>query len=455
MGIKGLLIFLRAMNEDIVQEFNLSLLEGQKLAVDIPILAYQKKSEYIRKTAKRLDLATEEVNVVGATIYMAVRILHVMESILVAGVIPVAVFDGRPPSLKDGTKGERSAKSIKKKNNIRELKRILRGLLGLDAVNNIVPGEPPQPYAMNEDDLKFLKSFGKPINNIHSIRELLLNEVNQAVSVAQTDYLLLAAIFTALGIPQIQAQSEAEQTCAQMCRHRDVAAIFTTDSDCLVYGCPIMINKISYAPMARIKAPPTVQCYSFVNVLKVADLTNQQFMDFCYMLGTDFNKNVPGYGPKFTYELIKHYGSVRNIIKARKELHKRGLNRVDYMPRGNMGIDSLTKIEKLCYDYDVNVENYEAVMNFFTTPVTYNKANLELKIVEGQFEIGFDQLVKSIGIDAVSAVTDIGKSICGYLLRIKKAADKKVEKAILTQEKARIKKEKQEQKNKQKKLASE
>lgn len=421
MGIKSLLPFIRARNKDVYQTFDLRLLKGCRVALDIPILCYQKKSEAVRKTAKRLDLAKEDVDQAYCTMYMMKRILHTIDAFLVAGVIPVGVFDGKAPQLKDGTKVERAAKSNKKKRNVQELKRILRGLLGLDKVASIVPGEEARPYELTASDLVFLKSFGKPITDIKDIRSLLLNEVNQCVGVSAADYLALSSIFTALGIPWLQAESEAEQTCAQMCRHRDVAAIFTTDSDCLVYGCPIMINQINYSPGARVKVSPMVQGYVFSNVLQVMELTNQQFMDFCIMMGTDFNKNVPDYGPAKNYDLLKHYGSISNIEKARQKLHERGMARRDYLDRGNMGLEGLTRIEKLCYDYDTSKLNYDAVRCFFTNPVKYDKNALKVRVTDNQFEASFNALTTMIGANNVSSITETGKSICTRLYLVSKS----------------------------------
>ncbi len=243
----------------------------------------------------------------------------------------------------------------------------------------------------------------------------MLNEVNQCVGVTTADYLSLSSIFTALGIPWLQAESEAEQTCAQMCRHRDVAAIFTTDSDCLVYGCPIMINQITYSPGARVKVPPIVHGYVFSNVLQVMELTNQQFMDFCIMMGTDFNKNVPDYGPAKNYDLLKYYGSIPNIAKARQALHERGMARTDYVDRGKMGIQGLSRIEKLCYDYDTSKLNYDAVRCFFTDPVKYDKNALKIRVTDNQFEASFETLTNMIGANNVSTITETGRSICTRL----------------------------------------
>ena len=45
------------------------------------------------------------------------------------------------------------------------------------------------------------------------------------------------------------------------------------------------------------------------NVLKALDLTQEQFIDLCCMLGCDFCDNVYKVGPETAYKLIKTHGS--------------------------------------------------------------------------------------------------------------------------------------------------
>lgn len=390
MGIKSLLKFLRDRNSEIVQTFDLALLKGYRIAIDIAVLAYQMKSQYISKVAYKLDLVNEEIDYHAASNYMMRHILRTLDAILVAGCVPVVVFDGKPPELKAGTKKDRTAKANKKKNNIAELKRLCRGLLG------------KEPFSLTESDLAFLRTFKKPIRTIDDMKKRLETEVRAYISITPQDYVQLSAIFSSIGLPYIHAESEAEQTCSQMARHRDVIAIFTTDSDCLVYGCPIMINKISVGQSARIQSSPKVECYTFNNVLSTMNMTNSQFIDFCIGCGTDFNKNPSGYGPEKIYELITTYGSITKIDAAQCAM--RSQIEIQMLPNP-------TKADKLLLGFNIATLNYDAVRCFFTRPVNYDRNALKIRVDDNQFERAFDSLNTLLGAENFIQIMDVCKKI--------------------------------------------
>jgi 5'-3' exonuclease len=451
MGIKGLLVFLREKCPEIVQHVELSAFKGYRIAIDLPIFCYQKKSEAISKLAAKLDLVYEDIDYHYCTMFMIKKILTILENILHAGVIPVPVFDGVAPRLKGATKKNRKDKSDKKENNISNLKRIIRGLLSKteidkrkeynnDGTHNktfigsdvrvsdlntsnlvietgivkrmenkveiTVESRIEEPFQLSEWDIDFLKRFKKPVQTIEDLKKILLNEIKQWVVVTSQDYLILGTIFSSLGIPHVYAQSEAEQTCAQMCKFKDVIAIFTADSDSLVYGCPIMINEISLSTGIRVRGPAQAQCYVFANVLSVLGLTHPAFIDFCLMSGTDFNPNSPAYGPARNYELIKHYGSFNAIIQAKKELADKPI-----------AIKGMTKIEKLIAGYDPTVINYDEVRCFFTEPITYDRNSLKIRIIENQYEKAFHMLEKMMGATNFNQIMDISRKLLGMLVK--------------------------------------
>jgi 5'-3' exonuclease len=437
MGIKGLLAFIREKCPEIVQHIELSAFKGYRIAIDLAVLCYQKKSEAVSKIASKLDLVYEDIDYHYCTMFMIKRILGILENILYAGAIPVPVFDGVAPHLKHGTKKNRKEKSEKKENNIFHLKRILRGLLGNTTIdkrkeynidgthnNNFIGFDTTvqtlsmvqqkeemkqEPFALTEWDINFLKRFKKPAQTIDDLKKLLFNEIKQWVVVTSQDYLILGTIFSSLGIPHVYAQSEAEQTCSQMCKMKDVIAIFTVDSDCLVYGCPIMINEISMSAGIRVRGPAQAQCYLFTNVLAALDMTHPQFIDMCLMFGTDFNPNAQGYGPAKNYELIKYFGSFNNIVKAKRELEAKPI-----------AIKGTTKIEKLLVGYDPTVINYDEVRCFFTTPITYDKAALKIRTYEGQYEQAFVMLEKMMGATNFNQIMDVTKKLIVLLAKAQK-----------------------------------
>lgn len=399
MGIKGLLAFLRKLNPEIRQEVELTAMKGHKIAVDIAVKAYAYKSEYISRVAPKLDLLYEDVDYVEATNFMFHQVLKLYSNIVLAGCLPVTVFDGKPPELKDGTKKDRAAKASKKRSRIAELRRIGRALL-----------EDPK-YVPSEADIVFLKSLPVPIRTVDDIRKRLLTEIKAFISVSPDDYLRFSVILANLGMPYLFAESEAEKTCAIMARHRDVLAVLTTDSDCLVYGCPIMIEKVKYSQSATVPVPPKIYCYSFKNVLAVLELSNVQFLDFCNLCGTDFNDNSPGFGPETNLKMLKHFGSTKAIVAAQTSAK----SRVELNPWAQV-----TAEERMILGFDYETLNHQAVIDFFIAPVTYDKNSLRLRVEDDQFERAFDTLNRLLGPDVLNRLTPLIKKLIERLHNLAK-----------------------------------
>lgn len=389
MGVKGLLIFLRSLCKEILQTAELTDLKGYRIAFDIAVINYALKSRYISKVAPKLNLLLEDIHYDKCTDYMFREILKMMDQVLIAGVCPVMVFDGTAPVLKNGTKRDRAGKSNKKKDRIATLRRI---------GNALVAGT----YAATEEDLAFLRSFKTPITTLDLLRERLLIEIKSWIVITKEDQLKLQSIFAAIGIPYIVAESEAEKTCSLMAKRRDVAAIYTVDSDCLMYGCPIMLSKFTYGVTARIPVPPKMEAYSFANVLQVTGMTETQFMEFCIMCGTDFNPNSPGFGPKSNYDLLMAVGSIAKIREAKQKLH----DALAIQPWLKLG-----PIEKLLLSFDPTVLNYEEVRHFLTYPETYSRDALQIRISDRQFETSSKTLNDILGQETFAQLMEVCRRI--------------------------------------------
>jgi len=401
MGIKELLQYLKKITgKKIIQTFSISEMKGEKIAFDTPILVYSKKSEAINLQIKGLkDPIYDSPDYEFCRIYAVKRVLDTGFVILEGGCIPVFVFDGTAPDLKKGTKEDRQGKSNTKKNKLAELRRIGDALL---TGKEVTPDD--VEYIKKCTTKAFEKKYG-PVQTVDDLRELIRSILRQFIVVNAEDYLLLGQVFSALGIPHIYAESEAEQTCALMCLRKDVMAIYTTDSDCLVYGCPIMINNIKHIPGARIKIPAIFTCYTFQNALEATGLTHQQFIDFCILCGTDFNNNVPGYGAVKHHDFVRTYGSVKKIMEAREVVK-------------NKNIYDLNRIEKLLIDYEVDYERYQQVRDFFTTPVFYDKSRLVIDVGENHFEESIKELKRVFNEEAMAFITDLCLKITKMLFSV-------------------------------------
>jgi 5'-3' exonuclease len=140
--------------------------------------------------------------------------------------------------------------------------------------------------------------------------EDIVNEVklkklyNQNVYVTKDEVLIFRDELIKLGVKVIKAKGEGEQLCAMMVRDGLSYAAYSVDTDLLAYGCPLMINKIEegYA-----------YGYDLNNILKQLDLTYEQFVDMCILMGCDYNEKIKKIGPKRAYKLIKDNGRLENL----------------------------------------------------------------------------------------------------------------------------------------------
>jgi len=131
-------------------------------------------------------------------------------------------------------------------------------------------------------------------------------------------------LLKALGIPFVDAPSEAEAQASFMVKRGDCFAISSQDEDSLMFGASRLImnlsitgrkkvqNKISYEKIE----PEIIFLEENLNNLGI---DNEQLIVLCILIGTDYNPGgVAGIGPKRALELIKKYG--KNFDSLFKEV---------------------------------------------------------------------------------------------------------------------------------------
>ncbi len=124
-----------------------------------------------------------------------------------------------------------------------------------------------------------------------------------------------------LGIPVIQAKSEGEAQCADMCRKGLVEATGTQDYDALLFGTPILLKNLTIAGRRKLPrkntfvevVPERIELQPNLNRLGI---TQQKLIWIGILAGTDFNKGIYGIGAKKALKLVKEHDSFREILKA-------------------------------------------------------------------------------------------------------------------------------------------
>ena len=127
-----------------------------------------------------------------------------------------------------------------------------------------------------------------------------------------------------LGIPWVQAPSEAEAQAAHMALRGEVWASNSRDYDSLLFGTPRLVRYLTisgteFLPskgIARRLKPEIIELDEF---LHHHGLTRPQLVDLAILIGTDFNDGVKGVGPKTALKLVKKHGRLEDMPGELKE----------------------------------------------------------------------------------------------------------------------------------------
>ena len=127
----------------------------------------------------------------------------------------------------------------------------------------------------------------------------------------------------AMGIPVIQAPSEAEAQCALMCKNGDVYAVGSQDYDSLLFGSPRLIQNLTLSQTRKVSGGAIVrirpQLIELKQVLESLGINQEQLLVIAILIGTDFNKGgVKGIGPKNALKLVKKYNDFNKLFKEVK-----------------------------------------------------------------------------------------------------------------------------------------
>jgi flap endonuclease-1 len=262
MGIKNLLKFL-SEHPDIIKEQDHKEYYGKKIAIDISILMYQVVIA-IRNSGS--DLTNNKGEVTSHILGLFNKTLSFLEK----GIIPVFVFDGKPPHLK--------YKILEARKQVRQ--KALEKLS--DAQTSI-------------DKIKYLKrSVWISREQMNQCRELL----------------------TLMGIPYINAPQEADSQLAYLCKQNMVYAVLTEDMDILTFGSP----RISRNLTSSKKAPLEIE---LSKILEILNITYDEFIELCILFGCDY---CPTLSDIKTNDIFTFYMKNKSIEKTLHALKEAGYN---------------------------------------------------------------------------------------------------------------------------------
>lgn len=289
MGIKNLTNIIKKNSKKSIEYTKLNKLYGKTLSIDTSIFLYKylyNDSDYLYCFLK--------------------QILKLLKN----GIIPLYVFDGKPPEEKNELLNERRTKKQIIKVKIKLLKKIKDNnekiINGEEINNNIDDIEYSNiTKEMKEKIYKDLSERYKDNNNI----ETELNKQNKKLIYVTDKHINdLINMLDILGIPYLRTNNEAEIVCAQLNRHNIVNGCITEDSDYLTNGGNYQIRNFNLNNN-------NIILYKYHEILKDLDLNCDQFIDLCILYGCDYTTTIKGIGQIKGLKLIKQYKSIEGIIK--------------------------------------------------------------------------------------------------------------------------------------------
>jgi len=245
-------------------------LRGKSLAVDAQNYLYQFLS--LIRTQDGTPLQDSHGNVTSHLAGLMFRSTHLIHNYSISLVF---VFDGEPPLLKQH--------EIMKRRQMRE------------------KATQEWQAALKAGD--YATAFSKAVMTSHLTRPMIEDSKK---------------LLQLLGIPFIQAPSEAEAQTSHMALRGEVWAASSKDYDSLLFGAPRLLRYLTisgreFLPSKGISRPLKPELIELDKFLFDCGITRQQLIDLAILLGTDFNEGIKGIGPKTALNLVKNYGRIEDL----------------------------------------------------------------------------------------------------------------------------------------------
>jgi len=248
----------------VAQELPWEALAGRTLAVD----GYNAVYQFLATLRQRDGQLFSDPE--GRVTSHLMGVFYRTTSLLREGVLPVWVFDGKPPDRKTGTIRQRIAAKEKAEEQWQE--------------------------ALAAGDLETAR---KKAAQTSRLTKTMVEELHQ--------------LLTALGVPFIQAPSEGEAQAAVMAARGTVWASASEDYDSLLFGAPRLVRGL--AARSRGGASPGAQLIDRGEALANLGISEEELILLGILIGTDFNDGVRGYGPKKALKLVQEHLGFRPTLE--------------------------------------------------------------------------------------------------------------------------------------------
>lgn len=261
MGIQGLTKLLGDYAPGSIKENEIKNYFGRKVAIDASMCIYQFLIAVRQEGQVLTNAEGETTSHLMGLFYRTIRMVD-------NGIKPVYVFDGKPPDMKSGELAKRKER--------REV------------------AEKELAKAEEADDQENVEKFQKRLVKVTSQHN---EECKQLLKL--------------MGIPYVSAPCEAEAQCSALVKAGKVYATGTEDMDALTFGSNVLLRHLTFSEARKMP----IKEFHLDRILAELELSQEEFIDLCILLGCDYCDSIRGIGPKRAIELIKQHRSIEKIIK--------------------------------------------------------------------------------------------------------------------------------------------
>ncbi len=250
------------------EPLNFEDLKGKVIAIDALNSLYQFLASIRQPDGTPLmDSKNRVTSHLSGLLYRTVRLIQL-------GIKPIYVFDGEPPKLK--------GREIMQRRESRDIAHM------------------EWKKAIEEKRLEDAKKFAQRTSKI-------------------TDEMLADSkrLLEFMGVPYVQAPSEGEAQCVELCKKNDSWAVGSQDYDALLLGAPRLVRGLTLSGTFELTI------VHLEKVLNELGITREQLIEIAILIGTDFNKGIKGIGPKKALKIVKEnrineiqfdFNEVKNIF---------------------------------------------------------------------------------------------------------------------------------------------
>ena len=127
-----------------------------------------------------------------------------------------------------------------------------------------------------------------------------------------------------MGIPVVDAASEAESQCAELVKKKVVWGMASEDMDSLTFGAPYLLRHLTKSQGGKKDQSGVIEV-DLAAVLEDMKLTQEevrerihgdcQFVDMCILCGCDYCDTIRGIGQVKAYQFIQKYHTIETVLE--------------------------------------------------------------------------------------------------------------------------------------------